>query len=439
MKEQNALPQFVRDQMAREQRAGAEMHPDADVLTAFCEGTLTEGERARVMEHVAVCGDCREVIFLSSPEAVEPVPVQTIPASKVNWWRRLMPAAAAVAAIVVVGSAILLNHSRVETSKANVAEAPPLDTYVQAPSVAPSVPAQRSATKVQSKALDEGDKKVAHKQDSVRADAGVVGGIVAEYRFETKATESPAVGVPLQQQITAPGAHGPIAPKGNATNYQNLAVTPAPAPPVVPTAAGKHGPVEPAGNASNYAYGIPGSARDATTVSKPTSAVRSEGMADSTRVRQAAPVPQKSYETVEVSGAAAAVSASDASALEKAKTAAVPTDELSRFDTLKLRTHWRISDTGQLQRRLGSYPWMPVLGDVKFRVVSVVGNEIWAGGANGALYHSANSGENWTKISVETHEAITQIQFRDSRSGWLKTESGATWETSDGGARWIKK
>ena len=36
-------------------------HPDANLLAAFVEKSLTERERLQVLEHLAACADCREV------------------------------------------------------------------------------------------------------------------------------------------------------------------------------------------------------------------------------------------------------------------------------------------------------------------------------------------------------------------------------------------
>src|SRR5579863_1737562 len=42
-------------------------HPDADVLTAFAEQSLPDAERALVLDHLARCGDCRDVVALALP------------------------------------------------------------------------------------------------------------------------------------------------------------------------------------------------------------------------------------------------------------------------------------------------------------------------------------------------------------------------------------
>ena len=50
-------------------------HPDANLLTAFLERTLTERERTQVLNHLAECAECREIVALSLPaeaKAAEP-------------------------------------------------------------------------------------------------------------------------------------------------------------------------------------------------------------------------------------------------------------------------------------------------------------------------------------------------------------------------------
>ncbi len=63
------VPKVVRERL--EAATPAVNHPDADVLTAFAERSLPELERAIVMEHLARCGDCRDVLALAVP-AMEP-------------------------------------------------------------------------------------------------------------------------------------------------------------------------------------------------------------------------------------------------------------------------------------------------------------------------------------------------------------------------------
>ena len=44
-------------------------HPDADLLAAFAEQAISATERDGVLQHLALCGDCREVVALALPAA----------------------------------------------------------------------------------------------------------------------------------------------------------------------------------------------------------------------------------------------------------------------------------------------------------------------------------------------------------------------------------
>lgn len=71
---------------------GRLQHPDADTLTAYVERLLPLPERKLVLEHIAVCSDCREIVFLATPEnAVVAGPEAVVPEA-------LVPDAAAIPA-----------------------------------------------------------------------------------------------------------------------------------------------------------------------------------------------------------------------------------------------------------------------------------------------------------------------------------------------------
>jgi hypothetical protein len=57
----------VPDRPLAEPGAPEQSHPDADLLTAFAEQALSATERDGVLDHLALCGDCREVIALALP------------------------------------------------------------------------------------------------------------------------------------------------------------------------------------------------------------------------------------------------------------------------------------------------------------------------------------------------------------------------------------
>lgn len=104
---------------------------------------------------------------------------------------------------------------------------------------------------------------------------------------------------------------------------------------------------------------------------------------------------------------------------------------------------WRISPGGVLEHAAGRGAWARVPLQAAGRVVSltVSGAHLWVVSQTGALYHSADAGQNWHPVHVDLdrhamQDAIVGIHFADQRQGELMTRSGAHWFTVDGGHFW---
>src|SRR5271170_1545345 len=103
-------PNPLRQELARSQQAPADFegHLDADLLAAFAEETLLPTERRGVLAHLAVCGQCREVLSIATvarPDGAQEASVQRIsrPArSTIRGWLRWATCAAGVAAISLI-------------------------------------------------------------------------------------------------------------------------------------------------------------------------------------------------------------------------------------------------------------------------------------------------------------------------------------------------
>jgi photosystem II stability/assembly factor-like uncharacterized protein len=108
---------------------------------------------------------------------------------------------------------------------------------------------------------------------------------------------------------------------------------------------------------------------------------------------------------------------------------------------------WSVTPGGKVQRSLDggkSFQLVPVAQGITFWVATAFGNDVWAGGAGGALYHSANGGVTWNRVSIsfEGHElsdTITSIQLRDPQHLTVITASGSSWASQDGGQHWQKQ
>ncbi|MFI5106372.1 MAG: zf-HC2 domain-containing protein, partial [Terriglobales bacterium] len=88
------------------QEAG--VHPDADLLTAYAEQILTSSERSQVLEHLAACRQCRDVVSLAlEPVAEEKAPV-LVATPRRRWFLTPQFALVAAVAAMAVGVGIVM-------------------------------------------------------------------------------------------------------------------------------------------------------------------------------------------------------------------------------------------------------------------------------------------------------------------------------------------
>src|ERR1700694_822613 len=116
------------------QRLGARpappMHPDADTLTAYVEQALPAGERHQIVEHLAACAFCRDIVALSLPELPEKTLVRSLPAPSRLWTFGLRWAGAL--AVIAIAVTLVVERpgqkSQVSSPASRPAESPHTDS-----------------------------------------------------------------------------------------------------------------------------------------------------------------------------------------------------------------------------------------------------------------------------------------------------------------------
>ena len=99
-----------------------------------------------------------------------------------------------------------------------------------------------------------------------------------------------------------------------------------------------------------------------------------------------------------------------------------------------------------LQRSLDSgVAWKTVLhSDRPLLCYAAGGNELWAGGKGGDLFHSANGGVAWNQVHPSAQDQtlsadVTHIDLYSPSQIVLFTSNNQSWSTVDGGKTWAKK
>jgi len=405
-------------------------HPDADLLTAFAERSLTAREKEQVLGHLAVCATCRDVVALAGSALVEPVPE---PVRKRAIWEMPLFHWGAVAAttIVVVAAVSLGMHERraPSTTAAIQSELPPAavaekDDKVAAAPAAPienrakqaiaakGVPAESAPTPPvaspettkhalhlqQEARFERPSGAVAKKEINVPAANGVVGGAVAN---------SPSPATPPAQDAARDSVDHGTANSMMKTRAADIAQAPAAAPPAASSAQREAG-----------AYNV--RTNESLTVDMRTGAV--------TQTEQAAPnaAPQ------------------GAATRHKREPYSAKSIDQGAAPALAFARQWQLSKNGQLQHSSAQGAWNDVLPGQKFNRLAIVQDHVWAGGDNGVLYFSADNGQTWTTLPVRSGATvltgnITALQFTDTQNGSLQTSTGETWRTQDGGQNWTRQ
>ena len=386
------LPNLIKQALARP--TPGDVHPSADVLTAFAEHSLPHRERRQVSAHMARCGECREVVFLASSAVEEPIgdnqewmPANAVPRlspallAKAEaapattpqaetrrgrgwtlWWAWIP----AVAVVLLVSGVLILKRSEfTRAAPVNVASnraASASRIVPETAATAPGAPTEQPAAPTSSVPLEL--------RNPARAEARHA--LVANNLAPAKA--APAI----------PGERSP-----------------APAPTALPEA-----------SSSDVQQAV----RNALETAPPERPMQNSF---AEREPQASGFVAKPHPALGAPAMMRGVSS---------------------------HSQWRISPDGHLEHLTAPGVWARVLTDQPptFHVVSVVGDDVWAGGSGGSLFHSRDGGQNWSKVQLGAARdketgTIVSIQFSDAKNGVITTDLGLHWTTSDGGDSWTQQ
>ena len=81
---------------------------------------------------------------------------------------------------------------------------------------------------------------------------------------------------------------------------------------------------------------------------------------------------------------------------------------------------------------------------VNFRAVAASGDDVWAGGSGGVLFHSSDGGVHWVEITVAGENSsltgtIVSIDAHDPAQIRITTSSRERWISADRGRHWTQE
>ena len=470
-------------------------HPDANVLTAFSERSLPAGERGVVLDHIARCGECREILAFSLPQAEE-VQLLATPSRSAGargWltWPSLRWGFVA-AGVLLIGSLGVVKYHRYQTLAPSTAATPSIHNEVAKNEALPSPPVPSASIPAEAP-VEHRDKSQSNRRTALdSAGASSANSIAAESKDDLKTEPQRVAPVHAPQGSSGIGGAmgGPISRSGPAVTlnqqqqqnqFHGSVITQPPATDLF----------------KQRANTVP-----SPSAPLPSSAEMVEVQSESTQVNadKTLDLPvQKGFvpDRASVNYSESAVGKAKLPVAEQTASAAPAVNGLNplplQTQPSLLRSYtaplprWTISANGGLQRSYDSgKTWQNVdvhssptssadslalvVGNVSadsksdkdsdvksmkrmaansvtptiFRAVAANGADVWAGGSSGALYHSLDAGLHWTRVTPSSSSAaltgdIVALEFSDAQHGKIATSSGETWITPDDGQSWQKQ
>jgi photosystem II stability/assembly factor-like uncharacterized protein len=412
-------------------------HPDANMLTAFAECSLSERERATVLDHLAGCHDCRDIVALALPvsKAAQPVFEPARPA-RTGWltWPALRWGfiAAGIAAVASVGIFQYTHQSRqtVMVAKEFGGQTDGRSQVQASQNQTPPIQPQASA-------------------GSARADGA------------------------------APVASPSQPPEANQQNPRARIVRSFPP---LPQIGARRGNDTEGSMTAVPAAKIPAASQTVEVSSAAVDVNQAASSQDDTVAQNLAPLAGQA--SAQLSQSEAVIRVKPAENATGAEQVPVNGRNFTQLATVAPDTSpsWAINSAGGLQRSFdqGS-TWQDVnvnpnlvssaaayvaqnsqlmkestegkqaakktpapAAAITFRSVVSTGSDVWAGGKSGALYHSLDAGDHWTKVvpsaaGISLTGDVTGMEFSDVQHGKIATSTSEVWITADDGQTWQKQ
>ena len=398
------VPKIVRERLRG--RAGMpaphmpDAHPNADLLNAFAEQAVLPAEREQILQHLAVCEDCRSVLLVALPAMESAAPAVAVEAASQSavarapgrgWFSRPLftwpnLSWAALAAGVIVAGAFFMNQPAKQAQPVAEKQSPAAISQPASTTQPPQTAANTVAGQQKSIAEQPG------RQLELARNAGLQTGLaVARKEAALKSESKKADGQNEKDMVTASASPAPQAP-------------------------------------------APVSRLDAAAANEP--AIADKTSTDNLVASKEEPVPVRRSKpaTAEEQGTLAQSRAKVAPTL-MAKTAGALVGQA------QLAPQWTIS-AGILRRSLdGGTTWQTALPDAYLLSYAVHESDVWAGGKSGLLFHSADGGMTWTQVHPAIGDRslsndVTSMQMIGASEVVLSTSNGEIWTSLDNGKTW---
>jgi hypothetical protein len=439
------LPKIAIERLrAQQSGAAAGSHPDANRLSGFVEGGLSEPERAQMLAHLESCAYCREVVSLSLPE--EESGAAVVPAIEgVRGWGlgRWRWGAVVAGAVIVAGAVLLLNPkhtsredtiSQVRPSDSIAASSPPPAIADAEKSKSANELARADARSVPSKST----KSSAFTRSPIVSPAAEPSGRRADSDFYSANAATPSVAAESLADESKRDAQSAHVNK-NASSKDNTQSA----------NGGVLGSVLESANAHGSGSGVgggtfkvsPAAPQVARSEQPPTKATEQNA-----RGAPAPVAPPALSDMAKEKDKKAADQTSAANQTVEVRAESTPMElQTARFNAkyISQSALWHLSNGKLLTKAEPGDAWQEASlpGNPVLRALAIQSNEIWAGGEKGVLLHSADGGRTWTLIDGRwsKESAIIALKFQDAQRGELTTSQKERWITSDNGKSWQKR